>query len=296
MSSCCAANKKDGTAAEGQNGAALTAQQIREGVRQHYSEIAVKSASVDGADGGSCCSTASTAANSCYAPSADPAYASKLGYTAEDLKLVPDGANLGLGCGNPVIFAKLHAGEVVVDLGSGAGFDAFIAGRKVGPTGRVIGVDMTPEMISKARRNAERNGSSTHVEFRLGEIEHLPVADGTVDVIISNCVINLVPEECKQLVFNDCVRVLKSGGRLCVSDVVTSVTLPPVVREELKNYAGCLNGATLLANLEGYLKNAGFKDIKITPKDESKEFIKTWAPNHNVTDLIISALIEAVKP
>lgn len=156
MSSCC----------ENGNATTLTAQQLREGVRQHYSEIAAKSTSIDGSDGGSCC--ASAGANSCYAPSSDRTYAAKLGYTKEDLEVVPDGANLGLGCGNPVIFAKLNPGEVVVDLGSGAGFDGFIAARKVGATGKVIGVDMTPEMISKARRNAEKN-KSTNVEFRLGK-------------------------------------------------------------------------------------------------------------------------------
>jgi len=262
----------------------MSADQLREAVRDHYAEIVTQEK-----DGGSPCG------NSCFGPSTDPAYAAKLGYSKEELSSVPDGANLGLGCGNPVIFAQLSPGETVVDLGSGAGFDAFIASRKVGPSGRVIGVDMTPQMISKARQNAAKKGS-TNVEFRLGEIEHLPIADSSVDVIISNCVINLVPESGKAQVFLDSFRILKPGGRLCISDVVTSVLIPEVVRADLAKYAGCLNGATLVVNLEKYLEEAGFTDIKISPKDESKEFIKTWAPNYPVTDLIISALIEARKP
>jgi len=292
--SCCSSEKKCGPPKEAQE-EELTSEQLRESVREHYKAIAVKSNAPDGSDGGSCCGTTTAGANSCYAPSSDPTYAAKLGYSKEDLEVGGDGANLGLGCGNPVVFARLSPGQVVVDLGSGAGFDAFIASRKVGPTGRVIGVDMTPEMISKARANAKKN-QSTNVEFRLGEIEHLPIADCSVDVIISNCVFNLVPEQCKEQVLRDSMRVLKPGGRLCISDVVTSVPLPPVVKEELANYAGCLNGATLLAKLETYLANVGYENVKITPKDESKEFIKEWAPNHSVTDVIVSALIEATKP
>jgi arsenite methyltransferase len=280
--SCCGEKKSCGDAGTGS--LSLSADQLREAVRDHYAEIVTNENKKSPACG-----------NSCFGPSSDPEYAAKLGYTPEELSNVPDGANLGLGCGNPVIFAKLNLGETVVDLGSGAGFDAFIAARKVGSSGRVIGVDMTPQMISKARQNATTNGSK-NVEFRLGEIEHLPIPDSTANVIISNCVINLVPESGKAQVFRDSFRILKPGGRICISDVVTSVELPEVMRADLAKYAGCLNGATLMANLEGYLKDAGFTEIRITPKDESKEFIKTWAPDYSVADLIISALIEAKKP
>lgn len=217
----------------------------------------------------------------------------RLGYSNDDLDNVPGGADMGLGCGNPRAIAGLSTGETVVDLGSGGGFDAFLAAREVGETGNVIGVDMTPTMVSKARNNADK-ANFENVEFRLGEIEYLPVANNTVDVIISNCVINLSPN--KAQVFNDAFRILKTGGRLAISDVVASCEMPEEMKNDPALYAGCMAGASLIEELETYMRDAGFKDIKISPKDDSKDFIKDWAPTHNVTDYVLSAHIEAVKP
>ena len=217
----------------------------------------------------------------------------RLGYSDDDLEHTPGGADMGLGCGNPRAIAELSAGETVVDLGSGGGFDAFLASREVGESGKIIGIDMTPTMISKARNNADK-ANFENVEFRLGEIEHLPIADNTADVIISNCVINLSPN--KAQVFNDAFRILKSGGRLAISDVVASCEMPEEMKNDPALYAGCMAGASLIVDLENFMRDAGFKDIKITPKDESKDFIKDWAPDHNVTDHVLSAHIEAIKP
>ncbi len=217
----------------------------------------------------------------------------RLGYSSDDLQNTPQGADMGLGCGNPRAIASLQTGETVVDLGSGGGFDAFLAAREVGENGHVIGVDMTPTMISKARDNAHKAGFD-NVEFRLGEIEHLPIADNTADVIISNCVINLSPD--KPQVFRDAYRILKPGGRLAISDVVASCEMPEEMKNDPALYAGCMAGASLIEELESFMQDAGFRDIRITPKDESKEFIKDWAPDTNVTDYVVSAHIEAVKP
>ena len=217
----------------------------------------------------------------------------RLGYSNDDLESAPGGADMGLGCGNPRVIASLSQGETVVDLGSGGGFDAFLAAREVGETGKVIGVDMTPTMLSKARNNADK-ANFENVEFRLGEIEHLPIADNTADVIISNCVINLSPN--KQQVFRDAFRILKVGGRLAISDVVACCEMPEEMKNDPALYAGCMAGASLIEDLETYMADAGFVQIKVTPKDESKEFIKDWAPDTNVTDYVLSAQIEAIKP
>ncbi len=236
-------------------------------------------------------------AESCCGVSDDAAIqtlvSSRLGYASADLLTVPDGADLGLGCGNPAAIAALRAGEVVVDLGSGAGLDCFLAAHEVGTTGRVIGVDMTPEMISKARANAAK-GEFTQVEFRLGEIEHLPVADGTADVIISNCVINLSPD--KPQVFREAFRILKKNGRLAISDVVATIELPAAMREDKALIAGCMGNAALVDDLSTALADAGFVDIRIAPKDASRDFIKDWAPGTGVEDYVLSATIEARKP
>jgi SAM-dependent methyltransferase len=200
---------------------------------------------------------------------------------------------MGLGCGNPKAIAALRPGEVVVDLGSGGGFDCFLAAQEIGEQGRVIGVDMTPDMVSKARDNARR-GNFSNVEFRLGEIEHLPVADQTADVIISNCVINLSPD--KAQVFREAYRVLKPGGRLAISDVVATAELPAELRDDPALVAGCMGNAALIGDLEALIAGAGFVAIRIEPKDESREFIKDWAPEHPVTDYVVSATIEAVRP
>jgi len=232
----------------------------------------------------------------CTAPDFDPEKVSSfLGYSAEDLGSVPEGANLGLGCGNPVAIASLKEGEVVVDLGSGGGFDCFIAARQVGDTGRVIGVDMTPDMISKARKNAE-SVTAANVEFRLGEIEHLPVADVTADIIISNCVINLSPD--KASVYREAFRVLKPGGRLSISDIVTTETLPEEIQENLALVSACVGGAATIDDTEKALKDAGFVDVRISDKSIDKEAVSdlTNAGFAEALDYVISATIEAIKP
>jgi SAM-dependent methyltransferase len=206
---------------------------------------------------------------------------------------VPVGANMGLGCGNPQAIANLKSGETVLDLGSGGGFDCFLAAKQVGESGHVIGVDMTPAMVSKARVNAEKGGYR-NVEFRLGEIEHLPVADHSIDVILSNCVINLSPD--KERVFADCFRVLKPGGRLAISDVVAFADLPAHVQEDMALLTGCMAGAALISDLEEMLKEAGFQQVRIRPKEESKAFIRDWAPGLPVTDYVVAATIEATRP
>jgi ubiquinone/menaquinone biosynthesis C-methylase UbiE len=216
-----------------------------------------------------------------------------MGYSEADLAAVPDGANLGLGCGNPQVIADLKPGEVVVDLGSGAGFDCFLAARQVGPAGHVIGVDMTHEMLKKARENAAKIRAG-NVEFRLGELEYLPVADNTADVLLSNCVINLVPD--KEQVFREAFRVLKPGGRLAISDVVNSAALPAEMQADSALLCGCIGGAAPVERVEAWLAQAGFVDVRVTPRTESRELIKTWAPGRGIEDFVISATIEGRKP
>jgi len=219
--------------------------------------------------------------------------ASRMGYSSEELADIPDGANLNLGCGNPNAIAALRAGETVLDLGSGGGLDCFLAARQVGASGKVIGVDMTAEMIARARENA-RKGDFDNVEFRLGEIEHLPVADQTVDVILSNCVINLSTE--KQQVFQEAFRVLRPGGRLAISDVVATAEIPSEIRQDPVLFAACAAGAATISELTTLLEHAGLSEIRIRPKDESREFIREWVPGVHIEDYIVSATIEAIKP
>jgi ubiquinone/menaquinone biosynthesis C-methylase UbiE len=216
-----------------------------------------------------------------------------MGYAKEDIEGAPEGANLGLGCGNPVALASLEPGETVVDLGSGGGLDCFLAAKQVGETGRVIGVDMTPDMVSRARGNAEEMGTG-HVEFRLGEIEHLPVADDSADLVMSNCVINLSPD--KPSVYKDAFRVLKPGGRLAIADILATAVLPEEVQENLALVAACIGGAATLADTEDMLRQVGFQDIRITPKEASRKLIREWVPGTNAGDYVVSAYIEAVKP
>ncbi|NLC16460.1 MAG: arsenite methyltransferase [Clostridiales bacterium] len=216
----------------------------------------------------------------------------QLGYTEEDLKSVPSQSNMGLGCGNPIAIANLKEGETVLDLGSGGGFDCFLARRKVGEKGYVIGVDMTSEMILLARKNNEKMGYK-NVEFRLGEIERLPVADGTIDVIISNCVINLALN--KQKVFKEAYRVLKKGGRLSIVDVLVTAKLPEDILNDLEMLAGCISGAEHIEKIKGMLEEAGFTDIKMTPKENSRKIISAWVPGRNIEDYVASYIIEAIK-
>jgi len=232
-------------------------QEIHKIVREGYAKIAKQNSSCCGGakpilkESGCCCGSASGMKEN---------ISKAVGYSDQDLAEVPDGANLGLGCGNPVALASLKAGETVLDLGSGAGFDCFLASAKVGPTGKVIGVDMTPEMLDKARENA-RKGNYTNVEFRLGEIENLPAADSSADIIISNCVINLSAD--KKSVFHEAFRVLKQGGRLMVSDIVILKELPERIKQSAAAYVGCVSGAIFKEEYLKAIESAGFKNIQI---------------------------------
>jgi arsenite methyltransferase len=222
-----------------------------------------------------------------------PSASLKLGYAPEELGAVPEGANLGLGCGNPAALAALKPGETVLDLGAGAGFDALLAARQVGPRGRVIGVDMTPDMVARAREHARR-AEAANVEFRLGEIERLPVADGTVDVILSNCVINLSPD--KEAVFAEAFRVLRPGGRLAISDVVELRPLPASLANDIVALTGCVAGAIGVEALKGLLVAAGFEEVRVDVRPESHAFIRDWLPGSGVEDHVAAATIEARKP
>jgi SAM-dependent methyltransferase len=238
---------------------------VREVVRERYGRIAAEAPATGCCGGGSSCG---------------PSSGLEIGYSESELSQIPEGANLGLGCGNPQAIAALSPGEAVLDLGSGGGIDCFLAAKQVGDSGWVIGVDMTPQMLERARANAVRSGV-VNVEFRLGEIEHLPVADASIDVILSNCVVNLSPD--KRAVFRDAFRVLKPGGRLAISDMVAMGPLPEEVRKDLDSYTGCVGGAAGTAEIEKMLTDLGFLDVRITPKTASRE-------------LVVSANIEARKP
>ena len=209
----------------------------------------------------------------------------------KERQTAPEGSDLGLGCGNPQAIAELQPGERVLDLGSGAGFDAFLAARQVGPSGSVIGVDMTPEMITKARGNILKTDLQ-NVEFRLGEIEHLPVADESIDVIMSNCVINLSTD--KPAVFREAYRVLAPGGRLAISDIVALREIPAAVRNDLEAYAGCVSGAALIAEVEAMLRAAGFENVRVDLKTNSDALVQGWSPGAET--LVASALIRGIKP
>jgi SAM-dependent methyltransferase len=251
----------------------MTADQTRDAVRQRYREIARTK--------GSCCGP------TCCGPSAD-----QLGYTKAEIALVPEGADLGLGCGNPQAIAQLQPGEVVLDLGSGAGIDCFLAAERVGPSGRVIGVDMTPEMLARARDNA-RAVNAANIEFRMGEIEHLPVADATVDVVISNCVVNLSPD--KPAVYREAHRVLKPGGRVAIADIVAVGELPEEVQKDLDALTGCVAGAASITAVERMLADAGFVDVRVRAIDGSDVLVREWLPGSRAADYVLSATVEARK-
>ena len=257
---------------------ALKSDAVRKAVSKTYGEIAI-----DGKGCGCCCGGESTAEDISQA----------IGYSSGDVSSVPEGANMGLGCGNPQSIANLKEGETVLDLGSGGGFDCFLAARQVGDSGYVIGVDMTPEMISRAKTNTAKTGLK-NVDFRLGEIERLPVEDSSVDAIISNCVINLSPE--KPGVFTDSYRVLKSGGRLAISDIVATAELPEALKQDMALHSACVAGASQISQLRSMLKDAGFTDIRIEAQDASKDILHEWIPGRSIGDYVLSATIEAVKP
>jgi SAM-dependent methyltransferase len=270
---------------------------IRASVREGYGQIAKS--------GGSCCGPA----RSCCGTAGAEALAASVGYAASDLSALPEGANMGLSCGNPTAIAELQPGETVLDLGSGGGFDVFIAGRKVGEKGRVVGVDMTPEMLSKARANIAAYRKSTgwdNVEFRLGEIEHLPVADCSVDVIISNCVINLSPD--KPRVWREMARVLRPGGRVAVSDLALLQPLPPAVAAMVEALVGCVAGAVLVDDTGRMAGNAGLEDVQLERKREYVESMTEWndplfrkivdslPTGTRIGDFVTSLYVTAKKP
>jgi SAM-dependent methyltransferase len=272
---------------------------IRKSVRQGYGSIAKDQGSCCGPQAGSCCGPQTVSQET---------ITKNIGYRDEDLQGVPEGADLGLGCGNPIALASLKEGETVVDLGSGAGLDCFIAARQVGKSGKVIGIDMTVEMIERARENATKGGFD-NVEFRLGEIENLPVADDAADIIISNCVINLSPD--KDRVFEESYRVLKPGGRLMVSDIVLMKELPARIRQSIQAYIGCLSGADMKSEYLRKIEHTGFQDVRImeenvfpvdlmqndpTAQALYKELAVTPEELEKLQDAIVSIRVSAKKP
>jgi len=252
-----------------------TEEQVREHVRKTYAQVAQ-----EGTGCGCGCGTAEETSLG-------------LGYNKEDLSAIPAGANMGLGCGNPGAIADLKEGEFVLDLGSGGGFDCFLAGEKVGPQGLVIGVDMTPEMIQKARTNQAKSPLE-NVEFRLGEIENLPVADNSMDVILSNCVINLALD--KKQVYGEAFRVLKPGGRLAISDIVTRAELPREIQQDLALHSGCMAGAMFIEDLRKTLEEIGFQEIRITQGKNSDLILEQWSPARRLEEYLVSAEIQAIRP
>lgn len=269
---------------------------IREVVRVAYGNIASQH--------GSCCSS-----SSCCGNSAPDSLAEAIGYTMNDLAGLPEGSNMGLSCGNPTAIASLKPGDVVLDLGSGGGFDAFIAARKVGSTGRVIGVDMIPEMIAKARKNNELFKVSSgldNIEFRLGEIEHLPVADATIDFVISNCALNLSPD--KNQVWMEIARVLKPGGKVCISDLALLKSLPAEIKESIAALVGCIAGASLVSEIIEYIREAGLSEVNLVSHSEYidqmqlaqdevfNEIMAHLPAGSKPGDFVTSLMIEAFKP
>ncbi len=264
----------------------MKAKDIKRAVRKGYARVAKKDSS--------CCETTDSARQK----------SQEMGYTEQEIKSAPEGTNLSLGCGNPVAIASLKQGETVLDLGSGAGFDCFLAANKVGKNGKVIGVDMTPEMVEKARENAEK-GNYENVEFRLGEIEYLPATDNSVDVVISNCVINLSLE--KEKVLKEAYRVLKPGGRIAISDLALLKELPEKIRNSTKAYVGCVAGAIPIEKYKNVVKAAGFKDVRVSKNnvsscntsDTKDPIIKATSAclgdKESIGDYVVSVYIEALK-
>ena len=277
-------------------------EKIRMAVREQYAQIANVDAEILQQESQStCCSTAGKirrkTAVRCCGPvdctsleDADPC-----GYSLQDLENAPLGSNMGLGCGNPVAIASLKPGETVVDLGSGGGFDCFLAAQRVGENGQVIGVDMTPEMVAKARRNADHNKIG-NVSFRLGEIEHLPVADNSTDMVMSNCVINLSPE--KKSVYKEALRILKPGGRMVIADILANAPLPEKIRDDLSLVSACIGGAATIQETREMLAEAGFDNIRIESRQVNREMIESCSSDadEGISGLIVSADIQATKP
>jgi len=290
---------------------------VRDVVREGYGQIArsgqwssVKAEAESESGGGGCCGGGSGGGGCCGPTTLTPAQvAMAVGYAESDLATIPDGSNMGLSCGNPTALASLKSGEVVLDLGAGGGFDCFIAGPKVGAEGRVIGVDMTPDMLTKARRNIEsyrKESGLDNVEFRLGEIENLPVADSSVDVVISNCVINLSPD--KPRVWREIARVLRPGGRVAVSDLALLRPLPAGLMDDLEAFIGCVSGAPLVDEARCAVLDSGLTDLQITPKPEYVDAMSGWEDplykkiaaalpaGSKMSDYVVSLDISASKP
>ena len=258
---------------------------FKKNVKEHYGKLASEtSESKSFGNPVSCCGSACKSLKS---------YTQQLGYSNDEIESIPDEVNLGLGCGNPISIANINEGEIVLDLGSGPGFDCFLASKKVGPTGKVIGIDMTQSMIDKAKNTASKH-NITNVEFRLGEIESLPVESDFVDVIISNCVVNLSTK--KENVYKESFRVLKPGGRFVISDIVATSELPEEIKKDVELYNGCMAGASTINELERFLKQAGFDSIKIDVNEESRQFIEGWESTGTVKNFVASASILAKKP
>jgi arsenite methyltransferase len=262
-----------------------TSEEIKNEVRTAYKGVA------EANNQNSCCGNGRSCCGA--SPKTDTKYSQELGYTKEEIESAPEGANMNLGCGSPQAIASLKPGEIVLDLGSGGGFDAFLAAKKVGPQGKVFGVDMTFEMVMKARKNATKIGYK-NVEFLLGEIEHLPLPNNSVDVVISNCVINLSTD--KQQVYNESFRVLKEGGRIAISDVVAHTPLPPQMVNNKDLYCNCIAGALAIDELKKILMQAGFTEIVIEPQEASRSYIKDWVPDSDSENYVVSAKIKATKP
>jgi arsenite methyltransferase len=281
---CCGKNESCSTS-KSKNEEKTIDQDLKLSVKEHYGKLASETTeSKDFGNPISCCGASSKPLKS---------YTKQLGYSNEEIESIPDEVNLGLGCGNPISEANIIEGEIVLDLGSGPGFDCFIASKKVGPTGKVIGIDMTQSMIDKANNTAKKNNIK-NVEFRLGEIESLPVESDFVDVIISNCVVNLSTK--KENVYRESYRVLKPGGRFVISDIVATSELPENIKKDVELYNGCMAGASTLSELEKFLKEAGFDSIKIDVNEESRQFIEKWESTGTVKNYVASALIQAKKP
>lgn len=275
---------------------------IRERVRSGYTKVALGTS-------GSCCGTASSSGGGCCGSAAPEKLARDLGYDEAELAVLPEGANMGLSCGNPAAIAALKPGETVLDLGSGGGFDVFVAGRRVGEKGRAIGIDMTPEMLAKARKNIAsytKNTGFANVEFRLGEIEHLPVADASVDVVISNCVLNLSPN--KPQVWRDIARVLRPGGRAAISDIALVQPLPESLAHSIAALVGCVAGAVEIRETERWIREAGLETVEIVRKPEAitamtdgndplfREVLAALPAGSTLTDYVTSVAITARKP
>lgn len=263
-----------------ERGRAERGEAVRKSVRERYGKVAAAGGGCGCAPSSSCCGPVQIGSE-------------RVGYSGEQLEAAPEGADLGLGCGNPHAIASLKEGETVLDLGSGGGLDCFVAGKRVGPAGRVIGVDMTPEMVARARENGRRAGAA-NVEFRLGEIEHLPVADGSVDVILSNCVVNLSPD--KAAVFGESFRVLRPGGRIAISDIVETKPMPEALRRDVGALTSCVGGAVGVDVVLELLRAAGFRAAHVEVNPASAAFIRDWMPGSGAEEYVASATITATKP